>query len=350
MIPAVKRFVSFRVVRPDSKGNANAKPPRENPSLLTSQPTAKQNKVHIEWNLDLEHARAVLEEGREDSREDAQSVLRKRTRSLHTIKLSEDSLRVPLQAAYEDGQSIEYYSVTHRQWMSGTIEADIRSEKSQRVVYYNVTLTQGRQLRLNVDLDLLREPLSSGDEVEYVSDESNGRRTPAFIANQQSPAPALLGYRVVLERSGKVLDRVPANKLKRRFVQGQSVEVYRGPELGWQKAVVHQAASMDGCNAELLPVPAPPSYAREEEIHKLVAASRPKDTLTCPTPPQTSCTPRSAGCAATQDNGPWTMVPVCEDFDCGTLAPEMIPSCLVRRDPDVTRGVALQEAVEEVWM
>jgi len=334
MVPALNRLVSFRVVRPNSKKDAKESPGSA-PNLLTSKTTAKEGTIRIQWNLNLDDLRTCLDDN-ELSRDD----LRRRTRSLHTIKQLYDDAEAPLHPAYESGSCVEYFSVTHRQWLSGIVTVEHCASgphDSEQAFSYSVTLTRGKQFRSNVDLDLVRPPLIAGELVELFSDEQDEPRIPAYMAEMQNPSPVLLGYRVVVQATGKTLERVSASKLARRFPRGQRIEVYRGANLGWQEVFVHESATEDGCGAKLLPVPAAPTFAREDEERMLLAmrtdVSRQHNTVVS----GPICTPRVVGVQDPSSSiGPWTMVPVrvgCNDQDCSV---EFVPSCLLRKASSIS--------------
>merc|ERR1712129_457804 len=174
---------------------------------------------------------------------------------LDAIDIAEDSVT---HAAYEDGQRIEYFSATHKQWMSGTLHAEVCLSGGidpQHYIRYHVTLANG-QLREDVGLDVLRSPFGPNELVELSSGQQAGLRLAAVIATDQPLLPSRLGYCVVLNGAIQSSTNVPLLKLKRRFPRGRYIQVYRGSEIGWQMAKVHHSASSDGCKAEGLPLPA----------------------------------------------------------------------------------------------
>lgn len=254
-----------------------------------------------------------------------------------------DSLPFP---AYDDGQQIAYFSRTHQQWMCGTIESEVCSNNvgSPRLrVSNNVTISQGGQFRADVGLDALRAPFRPGELVEVFSGRRDGIRLAARISAEQRPAPSVVGYQVQVDGSGEVFTNVPPLRLKRRFPRGQLVEVYRGPELGWQSGQVHQAASMDGCEAEILPVPGPLALLTDADSvmsQPIQSMAKPKDEpKSKPRPPQrllasgvsepTPAQPPKRNDFTASNIGLWTWVPLCAEGVSEDDAPEWVPSYLV---------------------
>lgn len=140
-------------------------------------------------------------------------------------------------AAYSDRQRVEYFSRTHMRWVPGVVGVSIHSGKdgaASPFVRYAVELSKG-QKRQRVTLDQLRPPLREGERVEVFS-----RRQGAYLGATISGAhasTATLGYEVLLAGT-ELLPGVPASHLRRTFVAGDAVLVYRGPTAGWAPAEV----------------------------------------------------------------------------------------------------------------
>jgi hypothetical protein len=274
MIPPLQRFVSYRKERPDTSDESDAGKP--GPNLLTAPRAGDEKKVHIKWNVDIDQVQQWFEENAHAAQSDLGDsravaampgmMMQRRTCSRRTCSrrdlgfdLDEDSLPFP---AYDDGQHVEYFSCTHQQWVSATIHSEARpsTTSGQRFrVCNNVTLSHGGQSREDVGLDAVRAAFRPGEMVEVFSGREDGIRLAAIIAAEQPRAASVVGYTIQIERSGEVLSSIPSLRLKRRFPRGQEIEVYRGAQLGWQKAQVHHTASADGCAAEILPAPAAPA-------------------------------------------------------------------------------------------
>jgi hypothetical protein len=147
---------------------------------------------------------------------------------------------------YEDGALVEYYSPTHKIWLIGMIQLTI--EKSEKwagtpAFVYNIRLKKSGQLRTKVPLDMIREPFQPTDLVDVFSKRNAGQWMLGAIRGPFSGGNIVKGYKVnIEEQSGApemLLENVPSWRIRRRFPPRSSVEVYRGPILGWVKAVVH---------------------------------------------------------------------------------------------------------------
>lgn len=335
MVPSLNRMVSFRIVMPNASKDGKQESCGLGPCLLTSQATENDKKVHIKWNVDAAELQECSVQHNEalDSTVDEPNtpgVLSQRTRSLYNI--TSDFVH---EAVYEDGQCVEYFSLTHQQWMRGTVDSEECTDNGQRAIFYNATLTHGHQLRPNVDLGLLRVPFESGELVELFSERKGGLRLPAVIAQEQSLAPSLLGYRVVVEENGQIFDQIPALRLKRRFLRNQHVEVYRGPDMGWQKATVHRTASANGCEEELLPVLAPPTLLKTDAFATMNAFANMNARRSMSPRVLTLEEARLKEGSVNQPLalsafGLWTSVPVCTEGEHEDLSPEYVPSYLLR--------------------
>lgn len=326
MVPSLNRMISFRIVRPSSDTGANRASTGTGPCLLTTPTAADSKKVHIKWNIDPTTVQDLAGDNEVEESSDWPNVKSQpsdsssqRTCSQEVIDMTADP---HLHLAYDNGQRIEYFSVTHQRWMSGTINSDI----CQSSTAINVSLTHGNQLRANVGLDLLRAPLKAGDLVELYSGQQGRLYLPAVIAAEQSSAPSLLGYRVVIEGSKETFDNVPPLRLKRRFLRGQQIEVYRGPALGWQRANVHHTASADGCEAEVLRMPFTPATTSESSesvapgVHQRCMSS-PRQSEPMQSLSKKQCTASGIGI--------WSVILVCVDTK-EADTPESVPSYLVR--------------------
>jgi hypothetical protein len=227
-------------------------------------------------------------------------------------------------AAYDDEQSIEYFSVTHQHWLNGTVHSVASSGtggNNDATVLTTVSLLHGHQIRENIGLDLLRSPFKSGELVELFSGRQGGCRIAATIApDQELPRPLLHGYRVVVEGSKEVFENVPPHRLKRRFVPGQEIEVYRGPQLGWQFAEVHHTASADGCSAEMLPLP---SQLQSEHHNSHLAHTA--GVIKTQNTKLTDSLAADRKMFSASLLGLWSWVPVCIEDS----SPEWVPSYLI---------------------
>lgn len=139
----------------------------------------------------------------------------------------------PVVALYEDGATIEYYTRTHKRWIPGKVFTKKVPGTLLREpeVTYTVEVRTGTraQLRSDVPIYLLRNASKDGDSVEVYSVKRGDRWVEAFVEG----TPNSFGVSVVLEEDGTKLERVPTGRVRRRFLHGDQVEVYRGPARGF---------------------------------------------------------------------------------------------------------------------
>jgi hypothetical protein len=237
-------------------------------------------------------------------------VVKQRSCSRGDLRRTGDAAPFP---AYDDEQSIEYFSIAHQQWLRGTVYSRASSSTGSHddaTVSMTLTLFNGQQTRKNIGLDLLRAPFKLGERVELFSGRQGGLRLAATIApNQKSKRPLLHHYRVVVDGSKEIFENVPPHRLKRRYVRGQEIEVYRGPQLGWELAEVHHTASKDGCREELLPLPSELQWEDSKSVMAHTAMQT--DVITASN--------------STSHVGLWSWVPVCT----GDSSPELMQSYLI---------------------
>jgi len=136
---------------------------------------------------------------------------------------------------------VEYYSSSHKVWVQGVLHLQLIEDPEPRPCYC-VAVKKGAQMRVDVPVDAIRPKMCQGEPVELYSRRNNGQWVAGFIVGEQSRGATTLGYRAQIEHSGVDLDHVPAMRLRRRFLKGTAVEVYRGPPHGWRPAVVHSEA------------------------------------------------------------------------------------------------------------
>lgn len=139
-------------------------------------------------------------------------------------------------AMYEDGEPVEYYSRTHSRWLPAKVF--VRSipgtlVKEPQVIYTVEVNTGSRtQTRDDVQLDCLRRPFVDGDSVEVWNKD---RWVDAHVEG----TPSSLGITVVLTGAGGTeLKQVAPGRVRRRFLSGDYVKVYMGPDVGFVPAEV----------------------------------------------------------------------------------------------------------------
>eukprot|EP00928_Gymnodinium_smaydae_P066832 TRINITY_DN49797_c0_g1_i1.p1 TRINITY_DN49797_c0_g1~~TRINITY_DN49797_c0_g1_i1.p1 ORF type:complete len:602 (+),score=43.30 TRINITY_DN49797_c0_g1_i1:53-1807(+) len=152
--------------------------------------------------------------------------------------------------AYGNGDLVEYYSSTRRQWLLATLEVDEQGGNEEDMAHidddgaftdaaYHVRVFQTSQVRRHIPLDMLRPPLQDAELVEVYS-RRYGRWLPASIVGRPPRGPHRNYKALLLEAELPELQlTVPATRVRRRFPAGCSVHVYRGPPAGWVAAIVH---------------------------------------------------------------------------------------------------------------
>lgn len=134
--------------------------------------------------------------------------------------------------AYADGEYVEYYSWTHHKWMLGIFKGEHALTGG-----YMVDIVQG-QKRLDVHLDSLRAPLQDGELVQVFS-KKMGWLSGSISGRQDPRMGTVSGYKVQLSaRQGSVIENIPAERVRREFPAGAALEIWRGPSIGWVRALV----------------------------------------------------------------------------------------------------------------
>lgn len=333
MVPSLNRMVSFRTVRPNSANAAKQESEAPAPTLLrTPSASDGQKKVRVLWNINAAEVSEKLGDqiGDAADEESKRTMSRQTSRHTHTSASTDMVLDATPQPAYEDGQRIEYFSVTHQLWMTGTLHVEVHiNEENARESYicYSVGLANG-QLREDVGFDVLRSPFAPGELVELCSGQKGQLRLAAVIAPDQPIAPSMLGHRVLLEGTIQSFDHIPLLRLKRRFPAGRHIEVYRGASTGWQMAKVHQIASADGCKADMLHAPsANESTLVHADLRFCSLVQNPQRKLDSRQDVPVSAEqyhPAAVG------SGIWTLVPICEVTAEEDATPDYVPSYLLR--------------------
>jgi len=151
--------------------------------------------------------------------------------------------------AYTDRERVEYFSWTHLRWFTAKLDVTTEGNAHCEQIVYNAIVRAGTnaQQRPNIELNVLRKPLSEGEEVEVYM-KKRGKWLPAVIhGEQKNLAASGPGYRIkVQEEDEPVINNVAANRLRRRFREGTVVKVYRGASHGWVLALV-DGPPTEGC-------------------------------------------------------------------------------------------------------
>merc|ERR1712014_116029 len=109
-------------------------------------------------------------------------------------------------------------------------------------ITYNVKLPKVDKPREDVPIDAIRPRFCQAELVDVFSKRDHGTWLPGCIIGHPPQWASTLGYRVMIECEGIILEKVPPLRLRRRFPPGCGVEVYRGSSHGWVPAVVHSLA------------------------------------------------------------------------------------------------------------
>jgi len=144
--------------------------------------------------------------------------------------------------AYLDSERVEYYSSSLNRWLAARVNLAVGSSSS--VVRYDVTISASQQHRVDVSLEDLRRPLRRGEAVEMFSKRA-GAWVPVAIAANQASNATNFGYAVELP-DGEGQDKVPAARLRRRYIVGDKVKAYRGSSVGWVAGRVVAVSDLEG--------------------------------------------------------------------------------------------------------
>jgi len=143
-------------------------------------------------------------------------------------------------AAYDDGARVEYYSQNLGKWVIGIMRiVESVTGKTARSFRYDVAVTWG-QARVKVGLDNLRLPIEPGEAVEVFL--PRGWQPGSLVKGNLNS-----GYSVQLDGSRDdgdgdcdLLENLSAHRLRRRFLVGEVVWVYRGDASGWLRGKVEE--------------------------------------------------------------------------------------------------------------
>lgn len=109
-----------------------------------------------------------------------------------------------------------------------------------------------------------------------------------------------------------MLERVPAAEVRRHFVPGDSVEIYRGSVKGWVPATVQERRG-------------------KEEYPEPLSHNSPGASTAASVPQQTGASEKSGQFPVLVALHPWVHVRVTEKTEIGNLASEDVPLYLLRQ-------------------
>lgn len=232
-------------------------------------------------------------------------------RSLETKQINSHSYAaavMPEQAVAPDkaiglfsvGDTVEYWSGTHACWTKAWIvSCDHDDQKNLPLLVLSVSAghrTQRRQIRSDVTADRVRAMLQPSEKVEVYRGQTKGWHPATLCAKQSLLATTNRGYIVtatwlaalkkeLLETTSPHEPNrvaIPARLLRRRYDDGDQVEVYCGPPEGWVIAEVVPAlidTTMDDCNWAIERVPPPLSAYSPGHMPSQASASRLGDDI-----------------------------------------------------------------------
>jgi hypothetical protein len=133
---------------------------------------------------------------------------------------------------FADGEKVEYYSSTHSSWLPAVICGSHVSVGREGEMRFDVLIGAGQNKRTGVELAKLRPRFQIDEAVELLS------KSEAWIpATVLADRGATLGYTIKADGTQEALARIPADRLRRRFVAGDDVMVL-SPTEGWLQCVV----------------------------------------------------------------------------------------------------------------
>lgn len=215
--------------------------------------------------------------------------------------------------AYRNGEKIQYFSESHRRWISGVVHVTMPMHGG-REIYSVVTSGPSQQQRRDVPLCNLRPPLQEGEPLEFWCKEEK-TWLPAQLLQMRRPGLAtVVGYNILLPKTEEKIHRVDNAMLRPRYEVGQKVEIYRGVGGGWSKARVIDHTGM------------PPAPELQEEQPQAKSEKRQANSSSREASPESKNDEKESQVTPPH----WTYVAVREEG----AVPEWVPSYLVR-----SRGV-----------
>jgi len=139
----------------------------------------EDGKVHIIWDIDESHCQKFrrtsdepdenpnLEDNVDDTTAEGGSVgLVIWPTSAVPNPISENARSRDLHPVYAHGASVQYFSVTHKCWLNAWIHLNLHSDKLRiNHISYNIQVARQLTMRRDVPLDMLRLPLTVGENV-----------------------------------------------------------------------------------------------------------------------------------------------------------------------------------------
>lgn len=134
-----------------------------------------------------------------------------------------------MRPVFLDDERVEYFSSTMGEWLAASVR--LVPNMSASSIRYDAVITETKQRRIDVALEDLRRPLHRGDAVEVLSKRDGW--VAAKISAQQPPHATNFGYIVEYPGEDSTEDKIPAAKVRRRFLEREHIKAYRGVFVGW---------------------------------------------------------------------------------------------------------------------
>jgi hypothetical protein len=260
-----------------------------------------------QWNQDAGCMAWFAYDLRIDTEEAVREMMAKRETEHHETAFDAQSVTGTSHQLFHKGQTVEYWSKTVQSWLPAKV-IDVKDRHYDATLEfdtfsYDVYVGAAEQTVLGVDMMNLRVPFVQGEAVSVFS-QKHGSWFPANIHKSRYDADPRLGYDITLEqvfdaglgktvptklqqdlqrytaaqgpgeslatqgtsRQGETpppvaLKNMPAKRLRRRYVEGKRVRLYRGVDEGFVDAeVVREQAD----EAPVLDEVVVPSPARSE--------------------------------------------------------------------------------------
>jgi hypothetical protein len=192
--------------------------------------------------------------------------------------------RRDLKFKYETGTKVEYYSRSNGLWLPAEVFAKANMVRRSvvdvdTVITYDIHVLGARVQELyDVKFESLRLPFEALEYVDIYSRDAKlptgGKWLAGRINGPQVSGATMVGYQVLITDTQIVLEMIPATRLRRRYNEGQQIEVYKGAVEGWVKAVVQFGNKEDGSQKGWLDLDVIPDVSGGQEQWLWVPVAR----------------------------------------------------------------------------
>lgn len=185
--------------------------------------------------------------------EESHKILVQQATSLQEEEEKELEQTYGIHPLFDNNQSIEYYVSAKGFWTAGKVRlGHVQEGDDEHRFIYNITVIRTGQQRIDVAVDRLRPPYEQDELVEVFLPKSN-KWIHGSIHGRHGAAATITGYQVKFENKAAV-ENVPALMVRRRFVEGEEVEVFRDTMTGWEIAQVGEDLASDHDQADQRPL------------------------------------------------------------------------------------------------